>query len=268
MRAVDRGKRRFFGLSFDPSRKMFQITVELKDVPGALADVLQALRGHIDVAGCVAYSTGNGKAVFSGFARALDKQVTEGSLKTLLVNSGAVQDVWVSESQDGLLVDSFHTGIESDFGENYILMPINGMSQTYERLIDILGSGGESILYDEGVSSGKVNAQYFVERLGVGLVREKLGQILMLYGALGWGNPEVKQEGYGAEFTIRVINCFECSSGHSSREYCSFQRGHLTGLISGIFDTSFEATETRCRFRRDPYCEFKLTQKPGPRLAA
>ena len=78
----------------------------------------------------------------------------------------------------------------------------------------------------------------------------------------------MKQEGYGAEFIVRIVNCFECSSGTSVRQSCSFQRGHLVGLISGIFDTPLESAETRCRFRRDPFCEFKLVQKSGPRLEA
>jgi predicted hydrocarbon binding protein len=216
----------------------------------------------------VSYGSGEGEAVYSGFARALNPQVTQSTLKNLLKSSGVVKDSWMAESDDGFLVDAFHTGIAGESGDSYMVVPLKTMSETYERLIEILGSGCESILYDEGVSAGKVSAQDFINRLGVGSVREKLGQILLLYGSMGWGTFEFRDEGYGAEFTVRVADCFECASGPRGRQTCSFQRGHLTGLISAIYDTPLDCSETRCRFRRDPFCEFKLVQKPGPRMEA
>lgn len=265
---VDRTKRRSFGFVFGPQTKMFQITAKLVDRPGALADFLQLLRDQVDWIGSVSYSRGTGEAVFSGFAKALNGQASQSSLKNLMTSSKLVQETWISTSEDGLLVDGFHTGIEDEAGENYMLVPVKAMAETYERLIDILGSGGDSILYDEGVSAGKVSAQDFINRLGIGFVRQKLGQILLLYGSMGWGNADFRDEGYGAEFTVRVGNCFECSAGRTARQYCSFQRGHLVGLISTIYDTPLECNETRCRFRMDPFCEFRLVQKPGPRLEA
>jgi len=265
---VDRGKRRFFGFAFGPQSRMFQVTIKLADKPGALADVLQLLKAQVDWMGCVSYGTGSGEAVYSGFARALGPQVTQSSIKSLLKPSGLVKDSWISESDDGLLVDGFHTGVEGESGESYMLIPLKAMSETYERLIEILGSGGESILYDEGVSAGKVSAQDFITRLGIGFVRDKLGQILLLYGSMGWGNSDFRDEGYGAEFTVRVGDCFECASGQRARQSCSFQRGHLAGLISAIYDTPLECAEVRCRFRRDAFCEFRLTQKSGPRMEA
>lgn len=263
---VDRGKRRFFGFAFGPQTRMFQVTVRLTDKPGALADVLQLLKSHVDWLGVVSYTKDQGEAIFSGFAKALTPQVNQGNLKSLLSSSGIVKDTWITTSEDGLLVDGFHTGVEDEAKDAYMLVPLKAMSETYERLIEILGSGGESILYDEGVSAGKVTAKDFVNRLGIGFVREKLGQILLMYGSMGWGNSDFRDEGYGSEFTVRVVDCFECSSGPRSRQSCSFQRGHLTGLISTIYDTPLECAETRCRFRRDPFCEFKLVQKAGPRM--
>jgi predicted hydrocarbon binding protein len=265
---VDRSKRRFFGYAFGPGTKLFQISISLKDNPGALADALQVLRNRVDWIGSVGYSKGEGKAIWSGFAKALRPEETPNSLKSLLASTGMIEDSWITSSDDGLLVDAFHTGVEDEAGEEYMLVPMKDMSETYERLIEILGSGGESILYDEGVSAGKVSAQYFIEKLGIGFVREKMSQILLLFGSMGWGNAEMKEEGYGAEFTVRIADCFECSAGRRARQYCSFQRGHLAGLISSIYDTPLECSETRCRFRRDPFCEFKLTQKQGPRMEA
>jgi predicted hydrocarbon binding protein len=261
---LNRSKRRFFGYHFDPPKKTFQIVARIKDTPGALGVVLEALRTHINLIGSVSYVTDQGNAVWSGFAEALSPSETEAELKKIMSHLDVVEESIVKTSEDGLLVDDYHLGIEVGLGEDFIMLPAKGVSHTYDHLTELFGSGGDTILYDEGFSLGKVNARYFMRLLGADLARQKVHQLAALYGTMGWGNAQMEIENTAASFTVVVENCFECSAKRRVRTTCSFMRGHLAGFLSTTFETILRSSEEKCRFRGDPVCEFRLVQAGEP----
>lgn len=260
---MNKEKRRFFAYHYSPRDKTFQITVKIKDVPGSLSGVLDAIREHVNLVASVSYSLGDGMAIWSGFATALSKSETEADLKKLVATSRLVEESEVTANEDGLLVDNFHSGLEIEPGEDFILLPSKGLSHTYDHLTEILGSGGDTILYDEGFNMGKINSHYFINLMGLDLTRQKFTQLAVLYRALGWGRAEIRIDSSGAAFSVRLDDCFECSARRTVRQNCSFVRGHLAGTLSTVFETQLESSETRCRFRGDPFCEFALVQ-PKP----
>jgi predicted hydrocarbon binding protein len=260
---LNKEKRRFFAYHFSPKERAYQITVRIRDIPGALSSVLDSLRDHVNLVASVSYSLGDGKAIWSGFALALSKNESEADLKKLVAGSNIVEESDVSASEDGLLVDSFHSGLEVEPEEDFVLFPAKGLSHTYDHLGEILGSGGDTILYEEGYAVGRVNSRYFISLMGLDLARQKLTQLAVLYASLGWGRAEIKMRSSGAAFDVKFSDCFECSAKRTVRQSCSFMRGHLAGFLSTIFESDLESTETHCRFRGDPLCEFSLVQ-PSP----
>ena len=253
-------KNRFFGYDFSPDKRMFHVVVQMEDTPGALNTVLEALRHHLNLIGSVSYSNPDGSATWSGFAEALSKTVTEAKLKKLLASLPVAKASMVESGEDGLLLDSYHMGIQVGDGDDFILLPSKGVSREYDSLSKLLGSGGETVLYDEGYSLGEVNARYFQKLMGEVETRHRIGRLFMLYRTFGWGETETTIHGNGEKFEVKVSDCFECSFSRSTRSACSFMRGHLTGFLSKTFGTQFSGTETKCRMRGDPICQFEMTQ--------
>lgn len=253
-------KRRFFAYCFAPDANLFHVVARMKDVPGALNSVLTLLSSRVNILGSVSYGTLEGMAIWSAFVEALSKNETGPKLVKLLSQSKFVEESVVMRNEEGLLVDSFHSGIEVELGEDFILLPARGVSHTYDELTEVFGSGGDTILFNEGFSLGKINSSYFARLLGLDLARQRISQLIALYGTMGWGNVEFAIGGSGSTFNIRVANCFECSAQRKVRQTCSFVRGHLTGVLNTIFEHEMRGKESKCRFRGDPICEFDFVQ--------
>ena len=253
---------RYFSYHYDPAKRTFQIVARIKDSPGSLGALLTGLRPQVNLVSTVGYTTADGRAVWSAFAEALGDQVTEETLRKAISDSKSAEDAFVEASQDGLLVDAFHRGIEVGQGEEFVLFPAKGLSHTFDELAEVFGGGGEEMLYDEGFSLGRVNGKYFAGLLGSQATRDAIARLALLYGAMGWGELGLSVQGEGSSFIAAVFDCFECSGMRRVRRSCSFMRGHLAGVLSTVFEVSLNSKETKCRLRNDDVCEFQLSQAP------
>jgi predicted hydrocarbon binding protein len=248
------------GLYYSPRVKSFHIVVRLKDVPGALSSVLELLRDHVDLVNSISYSLEDDSAIWSGFGKSLSKAETEGKLKNLVKRSPMVLECEVKGSDHGLLIDSFHSGIEVAPDRPAVVFPLVGVSRIYDHLARILGSGGETILFEEGSALGKSSGQYLNAMLGRGRLDWKVKALLGTYAIIGWGSGSLEVEKPGARFRVRVLDCMECSGMGKDRRGCNLLRGCLTSAVSTLAGIKFECEETKCRFRRDHFCEFLLSR--------
>ena len=254
-------KQQSLGFYFFPRMKGFHVVVRLKDVPGALASVLLLLRDHVNIVNSASYSLEDGNAIWSGFGKSLSKSETEGRLKKLVECLPVVLECEVKESDHGLLVDSFHSGIEGAPGRPGIVFPTEGLAKIYDYVVGVLGSGGETMLFEEGFALGKSTGQYLNTRLGHGHLDWKAKALLAMYRVQGWGSASLKIEKPRARFRVRFRDDYECAGGGKDRKECSFLRGHLTGMVSTLSGSEFKGEETKCRLRGDPLCEFVLSRK-------
>ena len=254
-------KQQSLGFYFFPKMKGFHIVVRLKDVPGALASVLLLLRDHVNIVNSANYSLGDGNAIWSDFGKSLSKTETGRRLEKQIKRLPAVLECEVKESDHGLLVDSFHSGIEVAPGRPGIVFPIIGLARVYDRIVQTFGSGGETILFEEGLELGKSTGQYLNERLGHGRLDWRFKALLGIYRTYGWGIASLEVEKPRAGFRVRVSDCFECSGMGKDRKACGFVRGHLTGTVSALSGNEFKGEETKCRLRGDSFCEFLLSRK-------
>ena len=127
-------------------------------------------------------------------------------------------------------------------------------------LIDVLKSGGETILYMQGQSLGEVVINFLKERFKeeTASIEDALHLVAEAFRAFGWGI--ITFQGLGPktkEGSIIVRECIECRE--SSKVKCHFIRGMLVGVLRSIFqDETINVTEIKCRSTGDPYCEYQL----------
>ncbi len=254
-------RKRSLGFYFSPKVRAFHVVVKLNDVPGALSSVLELLSSHLDLVASVRYSLDSGGAIWSGFGKSLSKAETAGKLKKLVERSPMVVDCEVKASDRGLLVDSFHTGIEVAPDRPGIVLPLAGVSRMYGRLAEVFGSGGETILFEEGSALGESSGKYLNAKLGQDSLDWKVKALLGMYTAYGWGSALLTVEKPRTQFRLVFRDCFECAGTLKKRSGCNFLRGHLASTVSTMSGTKFEGKETKCRFRGDATCEFLLSVK-------
>ncbi len=171
---------------FAPGKKLFQIVVKITDEPGSLGRVLNLLGTKVNLVGMTSYAMPGNAAVVSGFAEVPSQEETAATLRSLIVSSGVALDVEVSEGRDGMLVDTFHTGLETG-GEYLMLMRRRALTRMLDVVSKLLGSGGEVVLFQEGMAIGRANGEAFVRSLGAEKVRENIGYLSNNLAAQGWG---------------------------------------------------------------------------------
>ena len=252
------GRQRIFPVHFDPGKRLFHIVVRLSDAPGSYSSVLEILRQKLNLIGTTTYTLSDGTAMFSGFAEALSPKETVKGLQKLIQKSDAAIEVLVNEGKDGLLVDTFHTGFNVG-GEDYMLWRRAGLAHMFDSVSKMLGSGGEALLYEEGVVISKWNAKKMAKDIGAERVKSNVGSLNRFLAAQGWGIIGAKDGQRGGEFNVVLNDCFECSGGGSSRLGCNFMRGYLKGAAMTTYGTDYESTEMKCVLKGAKACEFRLT---------
>ncbi len=257
-------RRRIFPFYYSVGERTVHIVATLTDQPGALASLLSELSSKVNLIGTSSYSTGENAAVFSGFGRVLSENESAQSIRDLTSNLPHVTDCRVWDSKDGLLVDRFHTGFWAGAGEPYLIFPNRGLSETFEGVVRALGSGGEYMLYTEGLNYAKVRGPLYKKIMGPH-PESRLDELAALVGALGYGQSIATADSSGMGLKLTSRECFECSTPTHCKRTCSFLRGMAVGIFSCIFDRELVGTETRCRQRGHEECVFILTAKDrGP----
>ena len=251
-------KHRIFPVHYDPGKVLFHVIVKLSDAPGSYSSVLDLIRTKVNLIGTSTYTLSDGTAIFSGFAEALSPKETAEKIRRLILRSNAAIDADVREGKDGLLIDTFHTGFAVDSAD-YVLMRRGGLAHVFIHISKLLGSGGEALLYDEGLTMGKWEAETLAKRFGSERVKNQAGALTGFMTAQGWGEVDGKAGPAKGEMTVIVSDCFECSMENSPRKGCNFMRGYFAGASNAIFGHEYGSKETKCVLRGAKTCEFLLT---------
>ncbi len=253
-------KKRIFPVHFAPGKKLFHIVVKLSDAPGSYSSVLNLLGTKVNLIGTSTYTLDDGTAIFSGFAEGLATGLTPHELKNLIMASRSAIAADVYEGEDGVLVDTYHTGYLVDKDE-HMLIRRDGMLHMFEHVSKMLGSGGDTLLYEEGKALGLRNGETMLKTLGLERVQSQAPVLSHLLAAKGFGAVEYKPGPGKNEFTMLVRDCFECAQPGSHRKGCNFIRGYLAGDATASTGREYEAEEVKCALRRGSICEFHLIAK-------
>jgi predicted hydrocarbon binding protein len=260
---VERCRKKDFPFYYSSSAKTVHVVAKLRDSPGALASLLNNLGTRLDLIGTTSYGIEGGCAIFSCFGEALFDSDTVRSIQKVALRSPHVLACQVRRSEDGLLVDQFHQGIQSEKGESYIMMHRDGLASMFTAVRKALGSGGDVLLYMQGKSYGHSRVESCRSALGPNPVT-RLQELAHIYEALGFGASLVTLQPNG---TVKLVlsDDLECSASEGWGRSCHFARGFVEGSIGAALGKEMTADETKCRLRGDRNCEFSVIAKDiGP----
>jgi predicted hydrocarbon binding protein len=251
-----------FPFYFSAEGKSVHIAAELVDKPSVLAQVLSRLRSKVDFVGIATYSVGNNRTIFSGIGILKSASDSAQSIERLMSLPGLVRRSEVTGSKNGLLIDRFHTGLEVGTGEPCLILPTAVLASTFEAVVREFGSGGETILFNQG----KAYAQARWAGLGRAFgpdPRTRLDDVAAMTGAVGWAIVEIKHT--PGSNILECVNheCFECSGLTKGGHGCPFLRGMAVGLVESVYRTKVTSQETRCRKNGYDSCDFVMKTIDG-----
>lgn len=247
---------------FAPGKSLFQIALSFSDRAGSLAKVLNLMEPRVKLLETTIHALPDKTCVLSAVAEARSADETAETIRSLVISSGFVLDAEVLKGRDGVLVDTFHNGLAAG-GEALVIIRRHAFTRMLDRVYRILGSGGEVLLFEQGVAVGRTNGKAFVEVLGVDSVRKNLEYLRNNLTAQGWGNVSVRTSPGSEARTIVIRDCFECSSNEGRRTGCLFFKGYIVGNTSAVFGREFTVEETKCVLRGGDACEFQVEPVSG-----
>jgi predicted hydrocarbon binding protein len=263
---VSRRRKVEYPFHYSPDGKLVHVVAELHDKPGTLALLLNALGGKVNLIGTTSYVTDGGTAVFSGFGRVLSKNDTAQSIQKLVSEYHSVLGCEVWESSDGLIVDRFHTGLQTGLGEHYTMFPTTSLAKAFEEVVRVFGSGGATILYFQGLDFAKARWSQYSLMLGPH-PEKRIEEAASILESFGYGSITASSDPYGWTLTLEVRDCFECSVGTENKRRCEFLRGMIVGLFGGMYGKRVACQETKCRLKGDKVCEFIVKAEDGQSLS-
>jgi len=262
---ISRRRRVVFPFHYRPDKKLVHIVAELADEPGALASLLTLVGSRVNLEGTTSYNVGDGTSIFSGFGEIVSSSETASSIQSLAALSRKVRRCQVWESEEGLLVDTFHTGLQTGLGEPYIMLPASGLAHTFEKIVHRFGTGGETILFMEGKEFAEARFSIYRPMLGARPER-RIKEATHIFEALGYGSSSVSTSQSKDSLTLTVEECFECTKGSTNGRTCAFMRGVAVGSFSALFRQEMTAKEVKCRLKGGKACVFVLTPADGHAL--
>lgn len=245
-----------------PERKLAEIFIELKNVPGALAETSDLLFRYgvniltgIHIAGTpnVGYWI-----FFADFTNAIEPPgIIVEKLRTL----DKVIDVKYVESENFIMESFLYPVISWD--RRCVIMDAEQLGLSLTKMKELLGSGGAMLLFYQGFEYGSQLMKWIKKVIGYKMSPEDLLKILFkIYRTSGWGLAElVMKDEEKKVFIIRVYECFEALSSSNAKiedKSCDFNRGFWSGALSEILGVKMRAMEEKCIRKGDSYCEFKV----------
>jgi predicted hydrocarbon binding protein len=248
-----------------PGRRLFQIVINVRGERGALGSIIGLLESTFKLEGTTSYAPHDSTSILSVVAEGQSDAETPDGVRSSILTNRAALDAEVLEGREGILVDRFHTGLTT--GAGYVMMiRRQSLTKMLDRINRLLGSGGEVVLYEEGIAVGRANGEAFLKSLGAGMLRRNIDYLRSNLTAQGWGEVSVEVDPDGETRRMVVHDCFECSSNEGGRTGCHFFRGYILGNTSATFGMAFTVEESNCKLRGGNECTF--VAKPSGRIGS
>ncbi|MEM2975021.1 MAG: V4R domain-containing protein [Candidatus Bathyarchaeia archaeon] len=241
--------------------KLYEVSVLLKDVKGAVAEVAKHFAdSNVNLkTGSLFYMPGKeGIGCWTTFIDVSKCTKTIAELERELQLLDVVLDVKFSEPKPAPYEVRHFPILHGD--ERAIIMPIELFGEMLDAVEKILSpSGFAAVFYDVGKKTGdfiikKLEARYKLQ--GAELV-EALGQAVK---ALGFGVPEIKFIDFQKlSGTIVIRDCMEALARKKKHyKVCHWSRGFMAGAFSHVFGKPVDVVENKCLAFEDEYCEFQI----------
>jgi predicted hydrocarbon binding protein len=254
------------------NRRVFQGSVWLRNVPGALAGASAALaRSGLNLVATSSSNISNTDlAEWAFFAEAGKGWAGLKKTQEVLEGCPGVVKSVLKEGNEGIVVDDLHYPLRLSTGEPAMIISRKTFRDMFNRLLTVFGSGGRAIIYELGLASGVEDYTHFARILGSKGLQRRIPDLVSLYTAHGWGRVE-NARGPRAEFslrpfrgTLRVYDSFECTGASSKTPNGDFIRGHLEGFAQTLTGEMIKCEETKCVSMGDTYCQFECHEEALP----
>ena len=247
---------------YAPGRKVTQLAIEGKNIPGTLAKVASKLAdlGVNILSGLVMAEPGRETGHMVFFLDITDSGLSEEELVGEIEELDVVvkAEVTVKKIGDMAINGTTHETVFLD--KRAILLDVDDVGTMFGWFDRTFGTGAHAILFDMGEQAGRLVAAKLMELYKLG-GRDAIEAFLAIHGAAGWfGHEIVKYDEERLEFVIRLHDNFECVpfKNKKDRPMSHLVRGGLAGVFSGIYGRDFEVEEVKCLAKGDPYCEFVI----------
>jgi len=178
-------------------------------------------------------------------------------LKNSLENETGYKILIKKSNVKGFMIDELGFPICSIPGIQAIILSGPGFEGMIRGLYEKFGDIVSVYLYHLAYYAGKAIAKSLVKELGL-TGENLLKEVIKIYMAYGWGRMElIKFSEDLSVLKIRLYDSIECNIFKGSGKASShFIRGHLAGLINGLFNKDIKLVEVKCIAKGDKYCEF------------
>jgi predicted hydrocarbon binding protein len=247
-------------LFFSPGKNLFQVFAIAKDQPSAISSILQ----YVEPLAVVLRLEVDRIPKREGIQVAL--YVESKNLSTLkfdiaraINSSPLVLSCLVQESHNGLLLDTIQFPILQSSGVRAIVISQEVFNGIFTAVRKKFGSGGDVIIYDEGLAYGENQGKVLLSFFGRDKVMESLPELVKLYQSVGIGRPLASKFDLNKPSgMIRLYDSLECEGQTSKAPYSQFIRGHICGIANIMYGRQMKCREIACMARGDKYCEFQL----------
>lgn len=247
-----------------PNTKYFLLNLEIRNRMGDLAAVSSLLaEGKFDILNGSFFRGDNGAPGFwQVYVLPLKPATTSDELGKLLTACPDVLSFEIKESKDGFLVDSLTFPIKLSSGQRAMIIRNEIWNSMLQKTREKFSSGGDVIIYDQGVTAGRVSGKDLVRELGREKISRQLDQVVAWYQSLGWGKASVLSfRPSPLNLVIRMSESAECYGQKSPKPTGHFVRGHIIGVIEEIFAIEARCIETSCLAMGNDCCQFVIDQR-------
>jgi predicted hydrocarbon binding protein len=241
-----------------PSNNLFQISATLKDDPSSVSNILQFLSplGKIKRVEVERPDAGGAYDIVMYF-EAVNASVSKQDVRDAIASSPFVVSSAIEQSHNGLLLNllQFPIRLTSGFRAFVINQEVlNGMLSSIRKKF---GSGGDVIIYDEGLALGEEQGKTLVKLIGRNQTIESATDLVKLYQSVGLGRPvDFELNASLSRVGLSLYDSLECQGQRSKVPYSQFIRGHVCGLAAALFGKQMKCAEVRCIATGDAYCRF------------
>jgi predicted hydrocarbon binding protein len=240
--------------------RLAQVVVKMKDDVGAVASI-NALTASlkVDIRQSMTFSLPSQPfAIHNAFVSMNASDATLEQLVERLRTSPFAIEVTAFEGREGVVVDTLSFPVNWQ-GRRVVILAQWVLASMLDGIRNLLGTGGDVILYGLGNDYGREFAAYFIKILGRDYFRSNYDYMLSVLAATGWGIPALlRSKEEFPNMTIRLSSCLECDGRRAKEPVCSFVRGFLSGVFGTITEHKVHCEETQCSAKGDHYCQFEL----------
>ena len=245
---------------YAPGKRITQLVIEGKNVPGVLAKIASKIAEHkVNIlSGMMTAEPGKDTGILTLFLDLTDSKLKPEELVEELKALDVVLDAEVIAKKFGDIAIDGTTYTTLFLGKRIVMLDVDDVGAMFNWLDKTFGSGGHAILFDMGETAGRESAKKLRESYGLKGC-DLIEAFLALHVAAGWFSYEVVEcNEEELRFVIRLHGNFECTPfiGKRDRPMSHLIRGGLAGVFKEAYGRDFRVREVKCIAKGDEYCEF------------